>query len=123
MQAVAYSHGIRNEQIFLSTCLLELKSKEQEKVRSMALSALKAKPLLAAPNLVLWRLSEMCFDDDEAINYYKKVLNACPDCIITYDLLAERLRRNTSCHGCLEIVTKGPLKLSGQNSSSPKLVN
>ncbi len=120
-QATAYSHGVISEQNFLSTCLLELKNKKQDKACRMAISTLKTKPRWAAPYLVLGRFSEMCFEDDEAIDYYKKALVACPDCITTYDLLADLLRRNTDYKGCLEIVTKGLLKLGKQNSGSFKV--
>lgn len=104
------------ENQFYFACHLLIAYNEIDKASKFARKAIVDHPTWCAPNLILGNIAELSFEDQPATEFYKKAIEAAPNCIQGYSCLADHLRRCTDYQGSLQAIQKG-LALVGPNQT------
>lgn len=102
------------ENQFYFACHLLIAYHEIDKATKFARKAIVDHPTWCAPYLILGNIAELSFEDQPATEFYKKAIEAAPNCLHGYYCLADHLRRCTNYQGSLQAIQKG-LALVGPN--------
>ncbi|CAN5130318.1 hypothetical protein BH11CYA1_BH11CYA1_06800 [soil metagenome] len=100
------------ENQFYFACHLLIAHKDLAKATNFARAAITTHPTWCAPYLILGNIAELSFEDDAAIVYYKKGIEAAPNCLQAYASLSGLLRSCTDYQGSMEI-TKEAINMVG----------
>lgn len=104
------------ENQFYFACHLLIAHNEIDKATKFSRKAIVDHPTWCAPYLILGNIAELSFEDQTATEFYRKAVEAAPNCLQGYFCLADLLRRCTNYQGSLQAIQKG-LALVGPNQT------